>query len=242
MNVRAILLTGALAAGLASPAGATILTFDIDNTQPNSVILMNQGYGDRVTALVQGGATYGVGAEGFTPNVLLSYYGGTPAAGITRWTTDYGDLDNVLENEDDGDTLLGLTMTADTGVQAFLYGFDLAGYSHADYILPGLSIYDGDTLLFSQANVLVQGDGEGPQHTTFSFVTPYTGSNLRVLLDLTGLGGNSDNIGVDNVRFGQGLAATPAVPEPATWAMMIAGFGLVGGAMRRRSTKVAFAA
>jgi hypothetical protein len=28
------------------------------------------------------------------------------------------------------------------------------------------------------------------------------------------------------------------VPEPATWAMMIAGFGLVGGAMRRRRTSV----
>ena len=28
---------------------------------------------------------------------------------------------------------------------------------------------------------------------------------------------------------------TGAVPEPATWAMMIAGFGMVGGAMRRRS-------
>nr|WP_084192404.1 PEPxxWA-CTERM sorting domain-containing protein [Parasphingorhabdus marina] len=27
---------------------------------------------------------------------------------------------------------------------------------------------------------------------------------------------------------------SPAVPEPATWAMMIGGFGLVGGAMRRR--------
>ncbi len=27
--------------------------------------------------------------------------------------------------------------------------------------------------------------------------------------------------------------ATP-VPEPGTWAMMIAGFGFVGGAMRRR--------
>ena len=26
-----------------------------------------------------------------------------------------------------------------------------------------------------------------------------------------------------------------AVPEPATWAMMIGGFGLVGGAMRRRT-------
>ena len=30
------------------------------------------------------------------------------------------------------------------------------------------------------------------------------------------------------------------VPEPATWALMITGFGVVGGAMRRRS-KVAFA-
>ncbi len=32
-----------------------------------------------------------------------------------------------------------------------------------------------------------------------------------------------------------------AVPEPASWAMMIAGFGLVGSAMRRRVTKVSYA-
>ena len=31
------------------------------------------------------------------------------------------------------------------------------------------------------------------------------------------------------------------IPEPATWAMMIGGFGMVGGAMRRRAAKVAFA-
>jgi hypothetical protein len=30
-----------------------------------------------------------------------------------------------------------------------------------------------------------------------------------------------------------------AVPEPATWAMLIAGFGLTGAAMRRRKTRVA---
>lgn len=30
-----------------------------------------------------------------------------------------------------------------------------------------------------------------------------------------------------------------AVPEPASWTMLIAGFGLVGGAMRRRATAVA---
>jgi subtilisin-like proprotein convertase family protein len=32
-----------------------------------------------------------------------------------------------------------------------------------------------------------------------------------------------------------------AVPEPTSWALMIAGFGLVGSAMRRRATKVSYA-
>jgi len=32
-----------------------------------------------------------------------------------------------------------------------------------------------------------------------------------------------------------------AVPEPASWALMVGGFGLIGGAMRRRTTRVRFA-
>lgn len=41
---------------------------------------------------------------------------------------------------------------------------------------------------------------------------------------------------VDRVFFG-----TPDVPEPASWALMVGGFGLVGGAMRgRRKSAVAF--
>ncbi|WP_277969880.1 PEPxxWA-CTERM sorting domain-containing protein [Sphingomonas echinoides] len=49
----------------------------------------------------------------------------------------------------------------------------------------------------------------------------------------------------DNITsFSSALLAdrvTPSVPEPAIWAMMIVGFCLVGGAMRRRQTPVAFA-
>lgn len=41
--------------------------------------------------------------------------------------------------------------------------------------------------------------------------------------------GRTLNTGIDNVLV--------AVPEPATWAMLIAGFGLVGGAMRARAPK-----
>ena len=36
-------------------------------------------------------------------------------------------------------------------------------------------------------------------------------------------------------------ALAAAVPEPASWAMMIGGFGLVGAGLRRRATKVSFA-
>lgn len=36
--------------------------------------------------------------------------------------------------------------------------------------------------------------------------------------------------------------APNAVPEPATWGLMILGFGALGGALRRRSTKVGYTA
>jgi hypothetical protein len=41
--------------------------------------------------------------------------------------------------------------------------------------------------------------------------------------------------------IGDFYVTSGAVPEPATWAMMIGGFALVGASMRRRSTAVSFA-
>jgi hypothetical protein len=51
---------------------------------------------------------------------------------------------------------------------------------------------------------------------------------------------SDDNEGplLDNVTLD---IASSAVPEPATWAMMIGGFMLVGGALRRRKVAVCFA-
>lgn len=46
---------------------------------------------------------------------------------------------------------------------------------------------------------------------------------------------------VNNLVLGQ-AAVAQGVPEPATWAMMMVGFGLLGGAMRRRSVRVSYAA
>jgi hypothetical protein len=48
-------------------------------------------------------------------------------------------------------------------------------------------------------------------------------------------GGNDYGLAIDDLALTlTPVAATPAVPEPATWATMIGGFGLVGGALRRR--------
>ncbi len=54
-----------------------------------------------------------------------------------------------------------------------------------------------------------------------------------VFLDL--VGSEPAGFAIDNLRFGtRGQVVIPGVPEPANWAMLIAGFGLTGAVLRRR--------
>lgn len=47
---------------------------------------------------------------------------------------------------------------------------------------------------------------------------------------------------IDTIGAGPliGIAATGAVPEPSTWMMMLAGFGIIGAAVRRRRPSLSF--
>lgn len=60
-----------------------------------------------------------------------------------------------------------------------------------------------------------------------------TASSIDIVFDGTGFGDGqfsySDNVG------GSAIFTYGVVPEPATWAMLITGFGLTGYAMRRRT-------
>lgn len=51
-------------------------------------------------------------------------------------------------------------------------------------------------------------------------------------------GGVANQIVFDDITFGSATPGPGVVPEPASWAMLIVGFGLVGAAARRRRSTV----
>ena len=81
---------------------------------------------------------------------------------------------------------------------------------------------------FDAANALIS-SGSLANVNGFSLVN-VAGSGIKSLVISNGSGGGYNWVyGVGELSYNGG------VPEPAAWAMMLAGFGLVGSAMRRRS-------
>lgn len=210
---------------------ATILLFDQERDVATQSIVgpasaggrLPPDYGDNVTSAampVLGGIfTYGEAGEGFTPDVVLDIFsaGATEIdARVRLWQDGYGDLVNVIFTEGPGTAgapQLFVRLTANTGYLADLYGFDLAGFN-SDYTIAGVSVFAGATSLFANTNVLVEGNLNGPRHTSFDFNPPLSAPELLLVIDLSNLpAGIQDNVALDNLRFGQ---TPPRVPEPTT--------------------------
>lgn len=69
---------------------------------------------------------------------------------------------------------------------------------------------------------------------TTTFTSGDTGGATPLAFEFRGLGSTAADFAIDNVTMS-------AVPEPATWALMIGGFGLAGMQLRRRRSTVSFA-
>ena len=240
------LLVALLCFGFSGAAHATILLFDQVRLANGDLVPTISGngpeadYGDRVTgspmAAPGGQFTYGDGGEGYTPNITTEFFATNNA--LSQWTTQYGDLTNVLFG---GNNSMGLNVrfTADPGYLVQLYGFDLGGWPNTDYTINSVNVFAGGSALFSQNDVLVQGDSTGPGHTAFDFTTPLSGAQLLIAIDYSNLaGGQQDNIGIDNIRFGQDPPAVLPPPppngvaEPSSLLLLSAGVGAL--LIRRR--------
>lgn len=210
---------------MSSAAEATVLIFEPAGTNGSAI---DQAYGDNVVSASQDGFSYGNGGEGFTPNVVTEY--GLGEGTINRWGPDYGDLNDVIYREEDNDGNLLVRLTADAGFTVELLSLDLAGWPNADYTITSLRVFDqSNSVLFSQNNVFVDGTAG---HSSFA-LSGVSGQSLTIDARID-LGSNSDNIGMDNIRFSQSRSNPSPVPEPMTLSLLGAGLAGIGAVRRRR--------
>lgn len=93
---------------------------------------------------------------------------------------------------------------------------------------PGTVISTGSNLGFNSFKDTV---------VRYEFLIPHTAPNFLFSIRFGGAGfqgGSDESWGIDNFALSAIFDRGGVIPEPATWTMMIAGFGLVGAAARRR--------
>lgn len=202
-------LTSAALAVAAAPAGATIVIFDTPGAvQPAENVLFQAGP-------PVGNAAFGVTN---TTNTLVTFVGieplATPSSGQAR-----------IEAADGG--LSQLSFGLDTGLGFKEVEFNIFG-TGATATQTTLNFVDQFGAVFSQSFAINNGQNFfSARALDNQFIT-----NVNFLL-------NGDVRDVRQVRIGGvgEIGEDPGggeVPEPASWAMMMAGFGLVGATMRRR--------
>jgi len=187
---------------------ATVLTFDIDGLPYGQI--MSGDYGDRVSCSQMNTFHYGL-QGGVTPNITIAYVGDRITSAFpTFWTTGYNDLRNVIENETDGDTGYQVIFQADPNYIVQLESFDVGNWGGQINVPEIKVIDDKGTILFQIIGVTLP-TSSVPEHVHLAMPPDVRGSKLVLRVDTTNLGGASDNICLDNIRFSQ----DPPAPSPS---------------------------
>lgn len=166
-----------------------------------------EGIGDQID--VNGYYSGGTASDGRSgPNLGVAFQGFTTFFGANGGTIGYNSNDPAF-----ADVAAGFSSLS------FQYGFFTSGT---------VSVYSGlggtGTLLGSQ--VFLANTEDTSQPFGLGSVS-FSGIGRSLVLS-----GTDGSLGLDNIDFG--TSTVGAVPEPATWAMMLLGFGVVGASLRRR--------
>lgn len=227
-----LVLAAIAAVAIAAPASATVVTLDFTN-------VVNPGLGNstEVGGFYNGG-TSGHGTSG--ANLGVGFSGNALAI------NDYNgccEPDAALGRKGILFFLSGGAVTMDYAA-GFTNGFSFYYSSNSDAFIRVYDGLGGTGNVLATLNLVTQANqGCAPGSTGFycnwtAIGVAFTG-NARSI----DFGGGANFVAYDNITFGSDRpgGGGGVIPEPATWAMMIAGFGLVGGAMRRRRVAGAIA-
>jgi hypothetical protein len=113
--------------------------------------------------------------------------------------------------------------------------FDAAGnLLITQIVLTAGNVWDAGSETLDAANAAFVGDALG--HVDENGVVTLSFANFATFNGLNTAAGYAfnDQLAAGTEIYRISFASTPAVPEPASWAMMIAGLGMIGGIMRRR--------
>lgn len=214
---RTTLLAAALAGlALSGTVQATRLTFE---NLPNGGVgvTANSSYGDRVVAAGNGVTLDG----GATPNIVLDFV--PLLAGQTQfevYTSGYSGLVSAL-----GDTAYNVPgyvqLTPDAGWDVVLERFDLGAWASNNYPDSRVRVVDAQGGTLFDTGVFTF-----PGNTVFSYPAAPIRSSLALRVYINDFG----DLGLDNFQFSQ----VATIPEPGSWALWLAGVGVLGALARRR--------
>ena len=200
----------------------------------------------------QGTLVHGNGGAADEGTVVTGTLGGGPSApeivyftGSTTETGSTTDANDVRLQQGAGQAeLTGAVITGNDrydlqsgDIYLSTDGTDRLGMEWLELAIVGAT---GGTIEFTLTAFDAMGNAEADAF--FSYMLDPNGENFFAFQALNGetftnlsyniVGGTADAI--RQVRIASAEGGVPAVPEPATWAMMLMGFGAAGYAMRRR--------
>lgn len=240
MRALKMALLGLAVAGLASSAQAALLYQNNFDGNEQTGVGVAGFYTGLPTEAAAAGAWNGAGWAGnygASRDGLVGATGAAPFTGLhltnlaAHTTITASFILGFLESWDSYD---GGCCSPDN-LEIWIDGVQVANMT-ARNALGTIEDFDGNSILahFEQVN-----DNGYYSDTLINYglTFAHTGSTLDFEFRAAGAGwqgGGDEGYGIDNSVFTYDGVRSPGVPEPATWAMMIAGFGLAGATLRRR--------
>jgi hypothetical protein len=220
--VIAAFIAGAPAASAAASFGANLIVNG--DAETNTVSDFTSSVGFQTLSYAFGGGFPVAGDPGVSEGGSYFFYAGETAVTTASQSIDVSALATAIDAGTSGYTLsalLGGFLTQDDDAS-----LSLTFLSAGNLALGGAAIGPVTAADRNNLTALLDRSTNG--------LVPIGTRAIDVLLTQTRFQGSSNDGYADNLSLVLTKGSAAAVPEPASWALLVGGFGVVGSAMRRR--------